>query len=74
MSEKKDVIKKALTDASALPENSVMIGDRCFDTDGAAANGMPSIGVTYSYGVREEFDKADEVFDSVEEMYKFFCE
>ena len=73
VSEKKDVIKKALTDAKADPEKSIMIGDRCFDIDGAADNGMSSIGVTYGYGVREEFVKADKVFDTVDDMFEFFC-
>ena len=74
VSEKKDVLKKALFDSKASPEKSVMIGDRCFDTDGAADNGMHLIGVTYGYGAREEFSKSEKVFDTVEEMFKFFCE
>lgn len=74
ISEKSDVIRKALSDLNLSPEKAVMIGDRFYDTDGAAENGMSSIGVTYGYGKREEFGKAEEIFDSVEEMYKFFCE
>ncbi|MBQ7897398.1 MAG: HAD hydrolase-like protein [Clostridia bacterium] len=74
VSEKADVIRKALSDLDASPEKAVMIGDRFYDTDGAAENGMPSIGVTYGYGKRKEFGKAEKIFDSIEEIYKFFCE
>lgn len=74
VSEKADVIRKALSDLQISPSVAVMIGDRFYDTDGAAENGMVSFGVTYGYGKREEFGKAEMIFDSIEEMYKFFCE
>ncbi len=73
ISEKSDVIKKVISDLNISPQDAIMIGDRCFDTDGAKENGMYSLGVTYGYGVKEEFVNADLVFDSVAEMYKFFA-
>lgn len=33
---------------------TVMVGDRCFDMEGAKKSGLESIGVTYGYGSREE--------------------
>ena len=32
----------------------VMVGDRCYDIEGGAANGVDTIGVTYGYGSEEE--------------------
>lgn len=39
-------------------ENAVMIGDRKYDVEGALQNGLPSIGVLYGYGSREELEAA----------------
>lgn len=44
----------ALTDFSQI----VMVGDRKFDVEGAKANNLPCIGVTYGYGSKEELEKA----------------
>ena len=43
--------KKAM---EALGGPVVMVGDRCFDVEGAKAFGMDCMGVTYGYGSREE--------------------
>ena len=40
------------------PSQAVMIGDRRFDIEGAAAAGIESIGVLWGYGSREELEKA----------------
>lgn len=40
------------------PTGAIMIGDRCFDVDGAHETGMPCIGVTYGYGSVEELTEA----------------
>ena len=34
----------------------LMVGDRCFDIDGAAGAGVDSAGVLFGYGSREEFE------------------
>lgn len=39
-------------------DNAVMIGDRKYDIEGAKQNGLPSIGVLYGYGSREELETA----------------
>jgi phosphoglycolate phosphatase len=39
-------------------QRSVMVGDRRHDVEGALANGIPTVGVSYGYGSREELDAA----------------
>ncbi len=58
LSSKKDVIAKALADMGGEKADFLMVGDRHHDTAGAKANGIDSVGVTYSYGSREEHEKA----------------
>lgn len=50
-----------------------MIGDRCFDVEGARAVKVESVGVTYGYGGMEELRKAhaDYIVESVEELQEF---
>ncbi len=51
-------------------ENIVMVGDRHHDVDGAIANGLDSIGVTFGYGDRAELADAGATYivDSVAEL------
>ena len=35
-----------------------MVGDTCFDAEGAFQNRMPFIGVTYGYGLKKEMEQA----------------
>ena len=60
---KKGITNKALVIEDCLKElkvnnkdKAVLIGDRRFDTEGAAAAGIESIGVTYGYGSRKELE------------------
>ena len=39
-------------------ENTLMIGDRCYDIEGAHACGLPAVGVLYGYGSRQELEAA----------------
>lgn len=50
-----------------------MIGDRCFDVEGAHRIGVESVGVTYGYGSMEELKeaKSDYIVRSVEELQAF---
>ena len=52
------------------PSQAVMIGDRRFDIEGAAAAGMESIGILWGYGSREELAAhgADAIADTVGEL------
>jgi phosphoglycolate phosphatase len=38
--------------------HTAMIGDRRFDIEAALANGIPSVGVTWGFGTREELEQA----------------
>lgn len=56
---KADVIRHALaTLGIGDARQAVMIGDRRFDIEGAAATGLDSIGVLWGYGSREEMEAA----------------
>ena len=57
-SEKTAMIAQALADFGAAPEDAVMIGDRRFDIEGAKANRVRAIGVTWGFGTRDELVEA----------------
>ncbi|MBE2317526.1 HAD hydrolase-like protein [Solirubrobacter sp. CPCC 204708] len=63
---------ETITRALALLEttDAVMIGDRRFDVEGAHANGIPCIGVTWGIGAREELQAAgaDAIIDAPLEL------
>jgi phosphoglycolate phosphatase len=56
--EKEDVLRYALEKSALSPEECLMVGDRCFDVEGARRVGMPAIAVTWGYGSREELAAA----------------
>lgn len=56
--EKSDLIRMILHEERIAPEHVVMIGDRHHDVDGALANGVAAIGVTYGYGSHDEIAHA----------------
>lgn len=67
--EKQAVIREVLRQLP--PEDrstAVMVGDRCFDVEGAAAEGLPCVGVLYGYGSAEELKNAAAVVATVEEL------
>lgn len=76
-SEKAQVVEEALRqlfgEKPVEKEKAYMIGDRRYDVEGARANGIESVGVTYGYGSMEELKeaKADYIVRSVEELKKF---
>ena len=51
--------------------NSLMVGDRLYDIEGAHACGIRAIGVLYGYGSREELEQAgaDRIAPTVESLY-----
>lgn len=69
-SRKDEVIAWALERAGLSPEEAVMVGDREYDVRGAAACGLPCVGVLYGYGSREELEQAGAVLavPTVEEL------
>lgn len=58
---KAKMIARALRDFSARVEDTVMIGDRYFDIEGARANNVRALGVAWGFGSRAElFDAGAE--------------
>ncbi len=55
---KKELLAYLLESESLEAQNCVMIGDRNFDVLGAKANNIPSIGILWGHGSREEHTKA----------------
>lgn len=76
-SSKDEVVTEALRqlfgDRPVEKDKVYMIGDRCFDVEGAHAMGIEAVGVTYGYGGMEELKeaKADYIVRSVGELRKF---
>ena len=52
--DKRDLIRHILEQECLDPAGAIMIGDRKHDANGAKANGLASIGVTWGYGSRQE--------------------
>jgi phosphoglycolate phosphatase len=51
---KAELIAHVLASEGLAPGRALMLGDRRYDVEGARANGVRSVGVTYGYGRREE--------------------
>lgn len=72
---KHDIIAHALSQLpGSTPDNTVMVGDRHHDVDGARQHGLKAIGVSWGFGSRDELtgagawrlvDTADELGDVV---------
>lgn len=61
--DKGEVIAYALEKAGIeRKEQTIMVGDREHDVLGAKRNGLPTVGVLYGYGSREELTSAGAVF------------
>ena len=53
--QKDELVSIALAELGIAPTQAVMVGDRFYDVRGAAAHGVPCVGVTYGgTGTREE--------------------
>ena len=73
-STKKDIILEAMEALGADEKQRVlMVGDRCFDIDGAAAAGVKSCGALWGYGNKEEFiaHKADFIAEKPLDVLKY---
>jgi phosphoglycolate phosphatase len=67
---RKDELLRWAIAGGGIAGTGVMVGDRRYDIDGARANGMGAIGVTWGFGTREELEGAgaDHVVDSPESL------
>lgn len=73
-SSKKDIILEAMEMLGAdKKEKVLMVGDRCFDIDGAAAAGVKSCGALWGYGNKKEFieHKADFIAENPADVLKY---
>lgn len=72
--DKKSVMAYVLQKMGATQENAIMVGDRKYDIDGGHALGIPTIGVEYGYGDREELlaHKAEYIVKTPAELVSLF--
>ena len=50
------VLEYSMRSVNALPESTVLVGDRKYDAEGAKICGIDSIGVAWGHGSREELE------------------
>ncbi len=72
---KADIVRRVLELTGADPTASWMVGDRSNDIEGARANRVPAIGVTWGYGSEEELTAAgaDKIARTPEEMVRIIA-
>ncbi len=58
LAEKPDLIRHILKTENIDPSTTLMVGDRRYDIEGALANQMKSVGVTWGYGSEQELKDA----------------
>ena len=58
LAHKPELIRHILHREALAPAGTVMIGDRCYDIDGARANGVKGIGVAWGYSRNGELRRA----------------
>ncbi len=71
--DKAQVVAYALEQAALVDRGeALMIGDRRFDVEGAAKEGLPCVGVLFGYGDREELETAGAryIAETVEDLRK----
>ena len=56
--EKSEVIAYIIDELKLDASDALMIGDRLYDVEGAAAFGIPTLGVLWGFGSREELESA----------------
>lgn len=72
---KKDVIEEYFRrEAHLLPQETVLVGDTCFDAEGAYLAGIAFLGVTYGFGTGEEFKEYNvkQLFSTPRELEVYF--
>lgn len=69
--DKAEVIAEAMARLAVTSDEVWMVGDRCFDIEGAHAHGMRAVGVTWGYAAAGELHEAEAVVNTVEELEAF---
>ena len=54
----KEAVIAYLLEENGTADNMVMVGDTVYDVIGAAAHGIPAIGVSWGYGKTEDMKNA----------------
>ena len=72
--EKDVIISRVMSEYNLYPADTVMVGDRCFDIDGAHKNGIKCIGVLFGYGDNEELTShgADTKINTNKDLFEYF--
>lgn len=73
--EKAQVIAYLLSQAGDA-QNAIMVGDTAFDVIGAAAHGIPTIGVSWGYGQVSDMEQAGAkaIAHTMQELYKLIAQ
>lgn len=69
--EKEDVIAYLIDETGIKPEESIMVGDRLHDIEGAKLNNIKAIAAGYGFGNAEEYKNAVFVADNPTDVYEF---
>ena len=69
----KEAVIAYLLDSCGAKENAVMVGDTAYDVIGAKAHGIPTVGVSWGYGLVEDMEKAGAVAiaHTMDELYDY---
>ncbi len=54
-----EVLSYSMRESGASPDNTVLVGDRMYDADGAQKCGVDSVGVLWGHGSEEELNSSD---------------
>ncbi len=66
--DKAELLAHAMVELGVTPEQAVMVGDRRHDIAAARANEIPSVAVTWGYGMAEEWRDADAICEQVADL------
>lgn len=71
----KDKVIAYLLEKTGGGDDYVMIGDTAYDVEGAAVNGIPTIGVAWGYGKVEDMvaTGAKAIADSPAQLFELLC-
>lgn len=68
----KEAVIAYLLDACGTAENVIMVGDTAYDVIGARAHGIPTIGVSWGYGLVADMENAGAaaIANTMDELYE----
>ena len=69
----KEAVIAYLLDSCGARDNAVMVGDTAYDVIGAKAHGIPTIGVSWGYGLVEDMENAGAaaIAHTMDELYEY---